>query len=272
MKKKEKTSKWGARAARSLRATARPIDFARLWDVSTPEFLQKTTSFQPGDGSVVALREDSGGPCSEAGRDAVAPLYGRLPHAWIPHADTSRARGDSARQIHLHLLFPRPCFFPYSSPSLTCSAKGSKRQAACRWPRPCEVGEQRRPPTWPTAAGIRSRMNFALVVSSSRGFLHSVNLLSAAEKRVGRTEKNLPLLNERWERVGFADSNNSFPDVLIDVCFQATRLGRRKGSPNQRSLPDRRTCKYGNKRRDTRREIRKASITCRPNGELPKLV
>jgi hypothetical protein len=28
MKKKEKTSKWGARAARSLRATARPIDFA----------------------------------------------------------------------------------------------------------------------------------------------------------------------------------------------------------------------------------------------------
>jgi hypothetical protein len=57
----------------------------------------KTTSFQPGDGSVVASREDGRGPCSEAGRDAAAPLYGRLPHAWIPHADTSRARGGFSR-------------------------------------------------------------------------------------------------------------------------------------------------------------------------------
>jgi hypothetical protein len=38
MKKKEKTSKWGARAARSLRATARPIDFA-LMHCSGPRLL-----------------------------------------------------------------------------------------------------------------------------------------------------------------------------------------------------------------------------------------
>jgi hypothetical protein len=60
---------------------------------------------------------------------------------------------------------------------------------------------------------------------------------------------------------GFIDANDSFPDVLFDVCFQATRLTRRRVTPNQLSSPDIRTCICRKKGRDMRREIRKAAIT-----------
>jgi hypothetical protein len=113
----------------------------RLWDVSKAKFWQKPPPFNQAT------------PCERtaAARDPRQEETPRHRCTVACHTLGSHTRtlvgcaGDFACQIHLHLLFPRPYFSPYSSPSLTCSAKGSKRQAACRWPRRREVGEQRRP-------------------------------------------------------------------------------------------------------------------------------
>jgi hypothetical protein len=98
----------------------------------------KTSSSWPADGRAVASPEDGRVPCSEAGRDNVAPLYN-------PPRSTGRALGSRANNSYSRHtkdfcapnpsppLLPASLFAlaPNPSPSPAYSARvGSKRRAA----------------------------------------------------------------------------------------------------------------------------------------------